>query len=61
MIEIERCPECGAHLTNDDVIEGCCPSCGCGFEEDTGDLLADLGQDESDKFGDAFDEDELDE
>lgn len=60
-MDLENCPECGIHLSTDDVIQGCCPNCELVFEEDTGDLLADLQRDDTDKLGDAFDEDELDE
>lgn len=61
MVELEECPECGATLTNDDIIEGCCPHCDFIFEEDTGDLLDDLGRDETDKLDDVYDEEELEE
>ncbi len=60
-MDLELCPECGAHLTNDDIIECICPNCGCELEEDTGDLLADLERDDTDKFGDAFSDDDFDE
>ncbi len=61
MDTLERCPECGAHLTSDDIIEGSCPHCDFVFEEDTGDLLDDLERDETDKLDDIYDEDALEE
>lgn len=61
MIDLEECPECGARLSNDDLIEGYCPHCDFVFEEDTGDLLDDLDRHDMDKFEDIYDEDELDE
>jgi len=56
MIEIEECPNCGAVLTNEDLLEGMCPHCDYIIEEDTGDLLDDLDRDDTDKLGDVFDE-----
>ena len=61
MNELEECPGCGATLTNDDIIEGCCPHCDFVIEEDPGDLLDDLGRDDTAKLGDAYSEDDIDE